>query len=168
MNRNNFLPHVALALVLILVAAFAGQVRKWRNSWHHHRRIISTRLDSRPYPGTVNDRQNNPNKGTELFVRFRPEVTREKIAAITGRLHDRVEDQIESVSGLDLIEGAQGQDAASLLDEYRRLPEVEYVDEIYSIQAEGLNPVRPNDPRFEEQWALANDGQQGGKSGADI
>jgi len=25
MNRNNFLPHVALALVIILIAAFAGK-----------------------------------------------------------------------------------------------------------------------------------------------
>ena len=33
MNRNNFLPHLAIALVLIFVAAFAGQLRKWQKDW---------------------------------------------------------------------------------------------------------------------------------------
>jgi hypothetical protein len=28
--------------------------------------------------------------------------------------------------------------------------------------------VLPRDPQFEEQWALANSGQRGGKKGADI
>src|SRR5687767_112931 len=31
-----------------------------------------------------------------------------------------------------------------------------------------LLPVHPADPRFEEQWALSNSGQRGGKQGADI
>ena len=33
MNRNNFFIHLALALVLILVAAFAGQLSRWRKQW---------------------------------------------------------------------------------------------------------------------------------------
>ena len=67
-----------------------------------------------------------------------------------------------------MIEDDQGMDVATVLDEYRKLPEVEYADEIYTIQADALNPVLPNDPRFEEQWALANNGQNGGTKGADI
>ena len=31
-----------------------------------------------------------------------------------------------------------------------------------------LLALRPNDPRFEDQWALSNSGQRGGKQGADI
>jgi hypothetical protein len=31
-----------------------------------------------------------------------------------------------------------------------------------------LVPVFPRDPQFEDQWALANSGQKGGKQGADI
>src|SRR6185503_19349029 len=35
--------------------------------------------------------------------------------------------------------------------------------------AEGpLVPIFPRDPQFEDQWALANSGQKGGKQGADI
>ena len=37
MNRNNFLIHLALAVVLILVAAFAGQLNRWRKHWRPHR-----------------------------------------------------------------------------------------------------------------------------------
>ena len=33
MNRNNFLIHLALAIVLILIAAFAGQLNRWRKDW---------------------------------------------------------------------------------------------------------------------------------------
>ena len=168
MNRNNFLPHVALALVIVLIAAFAGQVRKWRNDWHAHEGGVKTRLEARVDSEAHRRGQDRVKKGSELFVRFRPGVSNEQIQAITGRLHDRIEDQIESVSGLDLIEDDQGTDVATLLEEYSRLPEVEYVDEIYKIQADGLNPVLPNDPRFDEQWALANNGQNGGTKGADI
>ena len=167
MNRNNFLPHVALALVIILIAAFAGQVRNWRRDWRSHRRVVKTRLEARVNSEAVSS-QKSLKKHSELFVRFRPGVSKEQIEAITGRLHDRIEDQIESVSGLDVIEDDQGADVATLIEEYGRLPEVEYVDEIYKIQADGLNPVLPNDPRFDEQWALANNGQNGGTKGADI
>ena len=33
MNRNNIFIHLALAFVLVLVAAFAGQLNKWRKQW---------------------------------------------------------------------------------------------------------------------------------------
>ena len=33
MNRNNFPLQVGLAIVLILIAAFAGQFRKWQRQW---------------------------------------------------------------------------------------------------------------------------------------
>jgi|GEM_PF-6548484 len=31
MNRQNFLPHIALAVVIVLIAAFAGQIRRWES-----------------------------------------------------------------------------------------------------------------------------------------
>ena len=37
MNRNNFFIHLALALVLVLVAAFAGQLSRWRKLEISHR-----------------------------------------------------------------------------------------------------------------------------------
>lgn len=169
MHRNNFLPHVAIALVLIMVAAFAGQVRNWRRNWRPHRRAVAVkRLEYKANPATLYSNQQTLKHGTEFFVKFRSGVSRKEIQAITERLHDHVEDQIEAVTGLDIIEDDDGTSLAMLLDEYRKLPEVEYVDEIQRIQADAINPVLPNDPRFEEQWALANNGQQGGKKDADI
>ncbi len=169
MNRNNFLPHVAIALVLILVAAFAGQVRNWRRHWRSHRRPVVLRPYENPGPGQA---ERPKSRKTELFVRFRPEVSEERIQTITERLHDRIEDHTEAVSGLDLIEDEDGKDAEVLLADYRALPEVEYAERIFDIKldeaGESFKPVVPNDPRFSEQWALANEGQNGGKAGADI
>ncbi len=46
MNRNNFLIHLALAIVLILIAAFAGQLNRWRKEWKP--RIIRRRKRNEP------------------------------------------------------------------------------------------------------------------------
>jgi subtilisin family serine protease len=172
MNRTNFLPHVALALVLILVAAFAGQIRNWRRHWHSHRRPVGMR------PYVIPDRAPQTVKAnkTEVFVRFRPGVSEERIQSITQRLHDFIEDRTEAVSGLDLIEDEDSKTTDALLEEYRALPEVEYAEPIFEIRLDETNdnfkpvanPLIPNDPRFDEQWALSNDGQNGGQKGADI
>jgi thermitase len=171
MNRNNFLPHAALAVVLILIAAFAGQVRNWRRHWHRHQGTVTFRratLSTAPQPIA------GPATSThaEIFVRFRSGVSAEQIQSITARLHDRVEDEIESTAGLDLIGDEDGDDAGALLTEYQALPEVEYAERIFPIKLDenrsSFQPVVPNDPRFTEQWALSNEGQNGGKAGADI
>jgi len=167
MNRNNFLPHVALALVVILIAAFAGQVRNWQGHWqksHENER----KVDLAPRRLAVHIAEHTAAKPTEVLVRFKSGVSAERIQSIVGGLNDEVEDQIESVSGLDVVEDEDGRDVASVLAQYRALPEVEYADEIFTIQADALNPVLPNDPRFDEQWALVNNGQNGGTKGADI
>jgi len=187
MNRNNFLPHVALALILILVAAFAGQLRKWQ--WKRAVRIM-------PGADKRHDAINNAEIASdeppaysrpELLVKFKPGVSAETIKRITLSLHDRVEDEIESVPGLEAIDDLDNADAESAALAYRALPEVEYAEPSYEIELSpneretrlevhdsaddvgaGLGPVRPRDPRFGEQWALANEGQNGGKRGADI
>ena len=54
MNRNNFFIHLALALVLILVAAFAGQLSRWRKQWKSHMRIVpATEKKATPPPSTI-------------------------------------------------------------------------------------------------------------------
>src|SRR3977135_3238788 len=129
MNRNNFLPHVALALVLILIAAFAGQVRNWKRHWHRHKGTVAfgsyTSSDQQQVAGP------QKSKPAEVFVRFRAGISREQIQRITARLHDRVEDEIEAAAGLDLIEDEDGKDANALVAEYQGLPEVEYAERIF-------------------------------------
>ena len=169
MNRNNFLPHVALAVVLILVAAFAGQVRNWRKTWHA-KKTTTILVAGQPEAPRM---QPVALKHSEVFVRFRADVSESEIQSLAARLNDEVEDETESVAGLNLIEDEDGKDAETIATEYRALPQVEYAEPVFEIHLEeatdaGSKPIMPNDPRFDEQWALANDGQNGGTAGADI
>ena len=174
MNRNNFLPHVALALVLILVAAFAGQLRRWQKQWRSSVRIMPAASKSRD--AWNRDEIVRDDAGSfsepEVLVRFRSGISEATIRKITAHLHDQVEDEIESVPGLEVINDLDDADAEAVVAEYRALPEVEYAEKNYEISLDhaggDLKHLHPDDPKFSEQWALANNGQNGGKQGADI
>ncbi len=174
MNRNNFLPHVALALVLILVAAFAGQLRRWQKQWRSSVRIMPAASKSRD--AWNRDEIVRDDAGSfsepEVLVRFRSGISEATIRKITAHLHDQVEDEIESVPGLEVINDLDDADAEAVVAEYRALPEVEYAEKNYEISLDHaggeLKHLHPDDPKFSEQWALANNGQNGGKQGADI
>ena len=107
-----------------------------------------------------------------MLVKFKSGVSQETIERLTALRHDRVEDRIENVEGLEAIDDLDNADASAIVNEYSQLPEVEYAEQNYEIEldaAEGpLVPVLPHDPQFTDQWALANSGQRGGKQGADI
>jgi len=110
----------------------------------------------------------------EVLVKFKSGVSRAAIESLTSRLTDRVEDRIEHAAGWESIDDLDDADAAAIVAEYSKLPEVEYAEPNFEIElsevSEGnpLIPVLPHDPQFNEQWALANSGQRGGKQGADI
>ena len=172
MNRNNFFIHLALALVLILVAAFAGQLSRWRKQWKAPHLVPAA---DKKQPGTTDEIALTETRnfgGTEVLVKFKSGVSDEAIEALTARLHDRVEDRIENADGVEAIDDLDNADPATVVAEYSKLPEVEYAEPNYEIKLdenEGpLVPVLPHDPQFEDQWALSNSGQRGGKKGADI
>ena len=171
MNRNNFFIHLALAFVLILVAAFAGQLSRWRKQWKSHLVIVPSTEKKRA--STVEEisvsearRFGRP----EVLVKFKSGVSQETIERLTKQLNDQVEDRIESVEGLAAIDDIDNAEAAATVNEYLQLPEVEYAEQNYDIELDGagLVPILPRDPQFTDQWALANSGQRGGKQGADI
>jgi subtilisin family serine protease len=175
MNRQNFPKHVLLAVTIIMLAAMAGQIRRWQRDWHPRRsRTVFT--TQRPVDSQTARRE----AATEVLVRFRPGTTAERIKDIAFRRHDLVEDQIEAVNGLVVIEDEDGLDAEQVMSEYRNLPDVEYVEPNYTItldpEPQGAVPPSyinsaasgPNDPMFGEQWSLANSGQRGGSAKADI
>jgi subtilisin family serine protease len=91
---------------------------------------------------------------------------------LTSRFNDRIEDSIENVAGLESIDDLDNADASTVAAQYRALPEVEYAEPNYDIELDEidnpLEPILPRDPQFNDQWALANSGQRGGKKGADI
>ncbi|MDQ3665139.1 MAG: S8 family serine peptidase [Acidobacteriota bacterium] len=172
MNRNKFILQVSLAIFLILIAALAGQLRKVQREWRSTVRIMPGA--SEPYfifdPHQTDETRENTEP--EVLVKFRPGVSEDAITKITARLNDRVEDKIESVSGLTAIDDLDNLDAEAIAAEYRALPEVEYAEPNYEISLKhdggGFKHLHPNDARFSEQWALDNDGRSGGKEGADV
>ena len=174
MNRNNFLIHVALAIVLILVAAFAGQLNRWRKHWKGQIGIVPVEEKTRPQTPEQIAVQEGQEPGTiEVLVKFKSGVSSQTIEALEARLNDRIVDRIENAPGWTAIDDMDDASPADVVAQYRAFPEVEYAEENYEIELpdavdSSLEPVRPHDPQFEEQWALANSGQRGGKEGADI
>ena len=174
MNRNNFFIHAALAIVLILIAAFAGQLNKWRKEWKSHVRIVPTAEKKRASTAEEIALSETRNFGSpEVLVKFRSGVSQERIESITARFHDRIEDRIENIAGWEAIDDLDNADAVATVAEYSQLAEVEYAEPNFEINLDEagsgpLVPILPHDPQFTDQWALANSGQRGGKKGADI
>src|SRR6185503_10900 len=100
MNRNNIFIHIALALVLILVAAFAGQLNRWRNQWKSQVRIVPT--SEKKQPSTTEEIALSETRSfgrPEVLVKFKSGVSRATIESLTSRFNDRIEDSIENVAG---------------------------------------------------------------------
>ena len=174
MNRNNIFIHLSLAFVIILVAAFAGQLNRWRKEWKSHVRIVPTAEKKRPTTTEELALSETRSFGSpEVLVKFKSGVSRQQIDFLMSRLNDRVEDRIENAEGWESIDDLDNADAAATVAQYSQLPEVEYAEPNYEINLEEeasgpLLPILPHDPQFTDQWALANSGQRGGKKGADI
>lgn len=182
MNRQNFLGHLALALTVILVAAFAGQLRRWERQRSSTPRTYTTTQTVVPHELYEQLAGNRP----EVLVRFREGTSEATMRDIAAQHNDNIEDEIESVHGLVSIDDLDNADPQSVADEYRRMTDfVEYAEPNNEInlepvygkhsndpgsedESELLAGNLPNDPMFTEQWSLANTGQRGGTTKADI
>ncbi|MEP7148969.1 MAG: S8 family serine peptidase [Acidobacteriota bacterium] len=179
MNRNNIWIHLGIAVVLITLAAVLGQIRLWETT------LRSAKTTSNEIVRTVStysdpDRR-SANSEPEVLVRFKAGVSLAQIKQIAARNNDIVEDEIESVKGLVSIDDLDNADAERTSEIYAEMTEfVEYAQPNYGIQVDPLEPVSrkdlvyrpasgaPNDPEFNNQWALNNLGQDGGTKRADI
>ena len=172
MNRNNIWIHIGIAVVVVTLAAVLGQVRRWENSLDSSKTVTvkrSVSVTSTTSPGQP-----------ELLVRFKPGVTLDQIKRLAAARNDVVEDEIESVPGLTSIDDVDNANIDPLVKEYSSMSEiVEYagpnpeirVDPWIESESKDLlerELAGPNDPQFEQQWALNNVGQDGGKKRADI
>ena len=178
MNRQNFLGHLALALMLIVVAVFVGQLRRWDSKKQESAtpRVVVTVEREREHETDALAGFGEP----EVLVRFREDVSDARIAEITAGLTDRVEDEIESVGRLISVDSLNDEEVGQIVADYSRLPEVEYVEANDRISLDPVEsaplverfaaqlPGGPNDPLLAEQWALINTGQREGKDKADI
>src|SRR5215218_8125421 len=139
MNRNNFFIHLALALVLILVAAFAGQLSRWRKQWKSHIVIVpSTEKKKASTAEEIALSETRSFGRPEVMVKFKAGVSQQAIEQLTARFHDRVEDRIENVNGLEAIDDLDNADAATVVNEYQQLAEVEYAEPNYDIELDDV------------------------------
>lgn len=183
MNRNNIWIHIILAAVIIGLAAIAGQVARWIGNGDKIDKFGT--LDRKPknlpkpvaVPRSVNDRE------AEVLVKFKPNVSLADINKLAAKNNDRVEDEIETVRGLVAIDDLDNADATKVAEQYSQMSDlVDYAEPNFEVKldpAESQSPKDlfkrvedtanlPNDPMFNDQWALNNVGQNGGKQKADI
>lgn len=179
MNRNNIWVHIVIAIVLIGMAAIAGQISRWVSKDKSLEVKTTTKSTQKPIAvsRSVNERE------AEVLVRFKPNVTLAEIAKIAAKNNDRIEDEIETVKGLVAIDDLDNSNAQKVAEQYRQMSDlVDYAEPNFEIRLspnqsespkdllgrEENSAELPNDPMFNEQWALNNVGQNGGKQKADI
>jgi subtilisin family serine protease len=147
MNRQNFLGHAALAVALVLLAAFVGQMRRMQSD--DHERLLETRR-AELEGGSVLAPAGAPHadEDGEVIVRFREGTAPERISSIISRLNDRLLDRFEFVGGAAVIADEDGLDTETVAAEYRALPEVEYAEPNIEIE---LDPT--DDPADHHGYA---------------
>src|SRR6476620_2143955 len=174
MNRNNIVIHITIAAVIVTMAAVLGQINRWEKSLT----IGDVRVDATPA------RQAEPHdSAVDVLVRFKPGVSYDRIRQIAARNNDRLDDEIESVNGLVSLDDMDDADASTVAAQYAAMTDLVSYAEVNGqvslddppnsfspqdlVERGGVNAM-PNDPDFDQQWALDNTGQDGGKAGADI
>jgi subtilisin family serine protease len=181
MNRNNIWIHLCIAIVLITMAAVWGQIRRWQSS---SPKDASVRTDRQKPTKPLSVGRTDDEREPEVLVRFKSGITAEDVRRFAARNNDRVEDSIESVGGLFSIDDLDNADAAKVAAQYAAMTEkVAYAEPNVRIELDPSESVKavqeadptatlegktPNDPYFNEQWALKNSGQDGGKANADL
>jgi thermitase len=165
MSRNKTILFGALALVIVLGLAFAIQVKKLPKQVRSSVRLIPGDSKSREDAAESEVNQNvavSAERPT-ILVKFRAGVSADTINQITTRFHDQILDEVEAVPGLRTVhhpDDAANGAAATLAAQYQALAEVEYAEPNYEITIDQAanEPPAANDPRYNEQWALAGSG----------
>ena len=178
MNRNNIWIHLCIVVVLVTMAAVWGQLRRWQSV-----KNIDTAEKTVKVAPPVAPKRSTGDKEPEVLVKFRPNVSLADIKKITQKNNDRLEDEIETVKGLVAVDDLDNADAQKVADQYSAMSDtVLYAEPNFQIKlddpantsapidlsARENDPAGPNDPMFNDQWALSNLGQNGGKQNADI
>ena len=179
MNRNNFWIHFCIAVIVVAFAAVLGQIRLWQS-----KPFFSKNTATKSTPKPIAPKRSTDERQPEVLVKFRPDVSLTEIKRIAEKNNDRIEDEIEEVKGLVSIDDLDDKDMETVAAQYRQLSElVLYAEPNNAIKLDDPDNLSmndallrtgepnvniPNDPLFEEQWALNNSGQNGGKAKADI
>ena len=178
MNRNNFWIHLGIAVVVITFAAVLGQISRWQYS-RYTNSVEKKSTTEKP----LATKRTTKDCAPEVLVKFRSNVSLTEIEKLAAKNNDRVEDEIESVKNLVSIDDLDNANAETVAAQYNKMTDlVEYAEPNFKIELDPTEQTRtvnavnklaedsnvPNDPMFNEQWALSNTGQNGGKEKADL
>ncbi len=181
MNRNNIWIHICIAVVIVTFAAVLGQVRRWQMSPV----VTMPKTIERQTQKPTTTKRSTVESEPEILVKFRPNVSLADIKKLATKNNDRVEDEIETVKGLVSIDDLDNADAKTVAEQYSKMTDlVLYAEPNFQINLNdptNTNSTKnlllretdsdenlPNDPMFNDQWALSNNGQTGGKAKADV
>ena len=101
----------------------------------------------------------------EVLVRFREGVSEKEKETIIATHGGRKTMQLKGDSGFEMLELGAGRDAKTVVLQLLLNPQVQFAEPNFLIAKEDVNP---NDPQFQEQWALNNIGQNDGQFGSDV
>ena len=140
MNRKNIWIHVTIAVVLITLAALVGQIERWKSALRGPSGQPTVAKKSYPVSSTATI------EGTpEVLVRFKPGVTLNRIKEIASANHDRLTDQIESVSGLTAIDDLDDANAQQVADQYSTMTDTVAYAEVNRF-------IKLDDPTFTQRF----------------
>src|SRR5258705_12683156 len=106
-----------------------------------------------------------PIRNNELLVRFRAGASQQDKDTVIATQGARRKKQLRGESGVEKLELPGGRDVRTAAQQFMLNPQVEFAEPNFLISKDDLSP---NDPRFNEQWALRNTGQYGGQYGSDV
>ncbi|MCY7345768.1 MAG: S8 family serine peptidase [Pyrinomonadaceae bacterium] len=179
MNRNNFWIHLCIAVIVVAFAAVLGQLRLWQS-----KPFFLANNSTKSIPKPMAPKRSTDERQPEVLVKFRPDVSLTEIKKITAKYNDRVEDNLENVKNWISIDDLDNQNMETVAEQYRRMSNIVLYAEPNNeiklddptnvsgsdapLRENDSSDVTPNDPKFNEQWALNNSGQNGGKANADV
>lgn len=158
--------HIAIGMVVVLGASFAGSVQRNVKQWGKKPRYSCNRTfptNSAPTTSAADDADRT------LIVKYRASASKLSIEGLLKRLHMREEASYPNLPRFSFQQVESG-DIESVIAELKADPNVEYVERNLKFQKDD---TQPNDPDFLKQWGHFNNGQpvnggRTGKSGVDI
>ncbi|HEU4796796.1 MAG TPA: S8 family peptidase, partial [Pyrinomonadaceae bacterium] len=106
-----------------------------------------------------------PHREGEVLVRFRSGISQPEKDLVSATHGVRKTRKLHGNSGIEKWELPAGKDPKAATLEILANPQVDFAEPNFLISKDDLTP---NDPQFNEQWALRNTGQSGGQFGSDI
>lgn len=177
MNRNNIWIHIGIAVIVIAFAAVLGQLGRWQSGLH-----VQDTTPVKPTTKAVTVSRTAADAEAEVLVRFKQGVSLTDIKKLAAKNNDRILDEYESVSGLVAVDDLDNDNADDVAKQYESITDiVAYAQPNWEIRLDDPQELprrnnfntdipagAPNDPQFDEQWALNNTGQNGGKANAHL